>query len=412
MKRSSFAAFAAALLVSHAVPVSAEDAIPKAASERPPAPAAPMLTVAPPSISPPQSTEPPPTIPGSASGLPSIPPPPFKPPSQKRTPNSAAPASIPPASAPTTKGDIAAAKPSPTLDIVNNAKFGDNGEKGGISPSIIRAEVMLDRVHASPGVIDGRDGENFRHALATYESVKGLKATSALDQQAWSALTAESGTPVLIEYVLTEDDVRGPFYPDLPTDYAKLATLPMIGYRSPSQKIGAKFHMGEALLAALNPAIDLTKAGSKILVTDIKPTPIRDKISSIVVDKQKGQVLGFNGSGTLLVAYPATIGSQELPSPSGTYKVRGVAYNPIYYYDPKNFLQGNNKGKLKLPPGPNNPVGSVFIALTKPTYGLHGTPDPSKIDKTASHGCVRMTNWDANELAHLVKRGVVVQFKE
>jgi lipoprotein-anchoring transpeptidase ErfK/SrfK len=98
--------------------------------------------------------------------------------------------------------------------------------------------------------------------------------------------------------------------------------------------------------------------------------------------------------------------------PSGTYKIKGVAYNPIYYYDPdKNFVQGDNQEKLRLPPGPNNPVGSVFIALTKPSYGLHGTPDPSKINKSASHGCVRMTNWDANELAHLVKRGIVVRFK-
>ena len=114
----------------------------------------------------------------------------------------------------------------------------------------------------------------------------------------------------------------------------------------------------------------------------------------------------------IVVAYPATIGSQELPSPSGSYKIKGIAFNPVYYYDPdKNFVQGDNKQKLKLPPGPNNPVGSVFIALTKPTYGLHGTPDPSKIDKTASHGCVRMTNWDAEELAHLVRRGLVVHFK-
>ena len=133
---------------------------------------------------------------------------------------------------------------------------------------------------------------------------------------------------------------------------------------------------------------------------------------TIVVDKKKSQVLGYDREGHVLVAYPATIGSRELPSPSGTYKVKGVAYNPIYYYDPdKNFVQGGNNEKLRLPPGPNNPVGSVYIALTKPTYGLHGTPDPSKIDKNASHGCVRMTNWDANELAHLVKRGIVVRFK-
>lgn len=298
-----------------------------------------------------------------------------------------------------------------TRDLVNNAKLGDTAPKGGVSPAILRAEVMLDRVHASPGVIDGRDGANFVHALEIYEKVNGLKVSKGLDDKVWSALVAETGGPVIMDYRLTDKDVEGPFMPDLPTDYAKLAQLKTLAYRSPSQKIGAKFHMGETLLAALNPGVDLAKAGTTILVAVVKPQPIRGRLKSIVVDKKKSEVLGYDGHGRVLVAYPATIGSRALPSPSGTYKVKGVAWNPIYYYDPENFVQGDNKEKLRLPPGPNNPVGSVFIALTKPTYGLHGTPDPSKIDKTASHGCVRMTNWDASELAHLVRRGIVVRFK-
>ncbi len=300
--------------------------------------------------------------------------------------------------------------PSPTLAIVNDAKLTDSGVKDGVSPAILRAEVMLDRVHASPGVIDGRDGANYEHALAIYEKVKGLKVTKGLDDKAWGALLKESGGPVLMEYTLTDKDVEGPFFPDIPKDYSEQAKLKTLGYRSPAQKIGAKFHMGEDLLAALNPGIDLGKAGGRIVVAIVNGAPVHGKVERITVDKTKSEVLGFDRKGRLLVAFPATIGSKELPSPSGTYKVKGVAYNPIYYYDPKNFLQGNNKEKLKLPAGPNNPVGSVFIALTKPTYGLHGTPDPSKIDKSSSHGCVRMTNWDANTLAHLVRPGIVVHF--
>ena len=301
--------------------------------------------------------------------------------------------------------------PSPALAIINGAKLTDTGEKGGFSPAVLRAEVMLDRVHASPGVIDGRGGENFVHALEIYEKSKGLNVGSGLEQQVWSALTTESGGAVLMEYTLTDADVAGPFYPDLPTDYAKLAQLKAMGYRSVVQEIGGRFHMGEDLLAALNPGADFNKAGTKILVASVTPEPIHDRLDHIVVDKAKSQVLGYDRKGRVIVAYPATIGSKELPSPSGTYKVKGVAFNPIYYYDPKNFVLGDNKEKLKLPPGPNNPVGTVFMALTKPTYGLHGTPDPSKIDKSASHGCVRMTNWDAEELAHLVRRGIVVHFK-
>ena len=298
-----------------------------------------------------------------------------------------------------------------TLDIVNNAKLGDTAPKGGVSPAILRAEVMLDRVNVSPGVIDGQDGNNFKDALATYAKMRDLPKPHGLDTKLWDALVKESPGAVLVVHTLSDKDVEGPFAPDIPKDYAKQAEMKSLAYHSPAQKLGAIFHMSERLLAALNPGVDLGTAGGKLLVTDVAPTPIHGKLQSIVVDKKKGQVLAFDRHGHVLAAYPATIGSRELPSPSGTYKVKGVAWNPIYYYNPKNFVQGDNHDKLKLPPGPNNPVGSVFIALTKPTYGLHGTPDPDTIDKTASHGCVRMTNWDATELAHMVKRGIVVRFK-
>src|SRR6202011_2761455 len=144
----------------------------------------------------------------------------------------------------------------------------DTRGSDGVSPAIVRAEVMLDRVHAAPGVIDGRDGENFLHALEIYEKAKGLKVTKGLDDNVWSSLLAESGGPVLMEYVLTDQDVEGPFFPNLPKDYGELAKLKAMGYRNPSQQIGAMFHMGEDLLATLNPGVDLSKAGTKILVAE------------------------------------------------------------------------------------------------------------------------------------------------
>lgn len=322
----------------------------------------------------------------------------------------------PPQAAPPQAAPHQGAPPQPeparaTLGIVNNAKLGDTAPQGGVSPAILRAETMLDRVHASPGVIDGREGKNFQDALATYAKARNLPKAHGLDAKLWDALLKESPGAVLVVHTLSDKDVEGPFAPDIPKDYAKQAEMKTLAYRSPAQKLGAMFHMSERLLASLNPGVDLGKAGGKILVTDVAGKPVGGKLQSIVVDKKTGQVLALDRRGHILAAYPATIGSRELPSPSGTYKVKGVAYNPIYYYDPKNFVQGENHDKLKLPPGPNNPVGAVFIALTKPTYGLHGTPDPDTIDKTASHGCVRMTNWDANELAHMVKRGIVVRFR-
>ena len=320
------------------------------------------------------------------------------------------PATTPPATTAAAPLVAPAAANDAVLSKINDATLETTGAKDGVDPAVLRAEIMLDRMHDSPGVIDGKVGSNFEHALEEYEKQNDLKVTKTLDKDVWNLLLKQAGKPVLVDYVLTDADVAGPFFPDLPKDYAKLAQMKAMGYRSVAQKLGGKFHMGEDLLASLNPGVDLGKAGSHIVVADTAGPPVHGKLARIFVDKRKSQVLGYDAKGHVLVALPATIGSRELPSPSGTYKVKGVAYNPIYYYDPKNFIQGDNHEKLQLPPGPNNPVGSVFIALTKPTYGLHGTPDPSAIDKTASHGCVRMTNWDADELAHLVHRGIKVSF--
>lgn len=322
-----------------------------------------------------------------------------------------------PASAQPAAGPVPLATPAPLSNDTAKARINDatletTGVKDGVDPAVLRAEVMLDRLHVSPGVIDGKYGSNFVHALETYEQQNDMKVTDKLDKEVWDSLVKRSGAPVLVDHTLTDDEVAGPFFPDLPKDYAKLAEMKTMGYRNVAQKLGGKFHMGENLLAELNPGVDLGKSGSHILVADTAGPPVEGKLARIFVDKRKSQVIGYDSKGHVLIAVPATVGSEELPSPSGTYKVKGVAWNPIYYYNPKNFIQGDNHEKLRLPPGPNNPVGSVFIALTKPTYGLHGTPDPSAIDKTASHGCVRMTNWDATELAHLVHYGIEVHFGE
>jgi lipoprotein-anchoring transpeptidase ErfK/SrfK len=175
---------------------------------------------------------------------------------------------------------------------------------------------------------------------------------------------------------------------------------------------GERFHMDVKLLMALNPGADFRQAGTSIWVTAVEGPPIAAKVARIVADKALRQLRGYDAQDRLLVAYPATIGSPDNPSPSGEHLVKAVAPDPVYYYDPTNFVQGDNTAKLELPPGPNNPVGSVWIDLTEPSYGIHGTPEPTKIDKTGSHGCVRLTNWDAEELSKLVEPGVPVSFTE
>ena len=135
-------------------------------------------------------------------------------------------------------------------------------------------------------------------------------------------------------------------------------------------------------------------------------------MASVIADKERAQLIGLDAAGHIVVAYPATIGSVETPSPSGVHTVNAIAINAAYYYRPDvNFVQGENHEPLTIPPGPNNPIGTTWIDLTEPTYGIHGTPEPSKIDKTNSHGCVRLTNWDAEELAGLVTKGVPVTFR-
>jgi lipoprotein-anchoring transpeptidase ErfK/SrfK len=165
------------------------------------------------------------------------------------------------------------------------------------------------------------------------------------------------------------------------------------------------------LLKTLNPGSAFAVGGT---VSDPMPGAAKEgTVKRIEARKQAGQVLAFAEDGKLLAVYPATIGSEESPSPSGTHKIKGVVRMPTYTYNPKvNFQQGKNRKVLKLPGGPNGPVGSVWIDLTEPTYGIHGTPEPSLIDKAGSHGCVRLTNWDAEELAGMVKTGVKVEFTD
>ena len=284
-------------------------------------------------------------------------------------------------------------------------------EKDEPDPLLIKAQVLLDRVHASPGTIDGRSGDNYVHALDAFATARHLPSSTSLTPDIWAAIGADQAAPVLTTYVVTAADIAGPFTPDIPADYGKAAKLKHLDYRNPGEMLGERFHMDVRLLKALNPDVGQIAAGTKLVVTDVTRAPVSGKLDHIDVDKAKGEVRGLAADGTILVAYPATIGSTDLPSPSGTHDVKGVAWHPVYSYDPKkNFQQGRNTRKLTIPAGPNNPVGTVFIALDKPTYGLHGTPDPTTIDKTHSHGCVRMTNWDAEELAHLVRNKMAVHF--
>ena len=273
---------------------------------------------------------------------------------------------------------------------------------------LLRLQILLDRSGFSPGEIDGLPGENTRLAIAEYRKAKDLGSGDAADAGLIQSLTAADAAPVTAEYRLTQADVSGPFSPPPGADLAEQAKAGT-QYSTARERLAERFHISEALLQALNPGVDFRAAGATILVPALRETAL-PAVARIEVDKTDRAVRAFDAAGTLVAYFPATIGSGDNPTPSGSLTVVGVAPRPDYLYDPSRLSFGKGGEKVVVPAGPNNPVGAVWIDLSRDTYGIHGTPDPSKVGKTASHGCVRLTNWDAQKLAAAVKPGVTVRF--
>ncbi|MGN6549502.1 MAG: L,D-transpeptidase, partial [Pararhizobium sp.] len=228
---------------------------------------------------------------------------------------------------------------------------------------IAAVEVLLDRAGISPGVIDGRIGGNVEKALATYQRQTGKR----LDPKNTAAVRAQlqqTGGPAFTTYTITPEDAAGPYVASIPTDYSKKAELDRLGYTSTAEMLAERFHMDEDYLKALNPGVDFSVPGSEIKVVN-PGANVQGAVAYIIADKGHAQVRGYDADHRLLVAYPATIGSTDTPSPSGTVTVERIARNPEYTYNPKiNFTQGNNKKILRIPPGPNGPVGNMWIALS------------------------------------------------
>lgn len=278
--------------------------------------------------------------------------------------------------------------------------------------SVARAQVLLDRAGFSPGVTDGRLGENVRQAIAEYQRQNNLEVDGQFTQEIFERLVTESPVDVVSRYVLTSGDVAGPFTPRIPRGLAEQAGLDALGYRSASELLAERFHMDEQFLLALNPGADFSRAGTEIYITNPRRAPIQGEVARIEVDAGEKAVRAYAEDGTLLAFYPATIGSSENPSPSGAMTVNGVARNPTYTYDPSrlDYASDTVNRRLVIAAGPNNPVGAIWIDLSRDTYGIHGTPNPDIVGKNASNGCVRLTNWDVAHLAAAVRPGVEVEF--
>jgi lipoprotein-anchoring transpeptidase ErfK/SrfK len=278
------------------------------------------------------------------------------------------------------------------------------------TPAGVRLQVLLDRAHFSPGEIDGRFGENAKKALRAYEEAQHLPTSDDVTAEVWSKLAADD-RPVIANYTVDEKDVAGPFLHKLPVKMEDMKDIPKLAYTSPREGLAEKFHMSEDLLAGLNPGQRFDRAGATIAIVDTATDQNPEKADRIEVDKGRQAVKLFNKSNTLIGFYPATVGSEEKPSPSGSLKVTEIDRNPTYRYNPAYHFKGVHSRKpFTIRPGPNNPVGTVWINLSRDGYGIHGTPSPGKVSKSDSHGCVRLTNWDAERVAERVSKGTPVAF--
>ena len=263
-----------------------------------------------------------------------------------------------------------------------------------------KIQALLDRSHASPGPIDGQIGSNTRKAIRAFEQMRGLPVDGEMDIEVWQALQVVASAPILTQYSISSTDATGPFL-SMPRRVADQAKMRSMAYGSIVEMLGEKFHMHVNYLRALNPDSRFA-VGDSITVIDTG-RPAQVAVKHLQASKSDKMLYAYDANNQLVAAYPTTIGAADSPSPSGTHRIAVIVANPKYKWS-------FGKETYFLPAGPNNPVGTVWLGLSKRSYGIHGSPSPEGISRQASHGCVRLTNWDVQELMTNVKAGVSVRF--
>lgn len=309
-------------------------------------------------------------------------------------------------------------RPDSGVSRVPSIQLPLGGQAGG--PSVLYAQILLDRSPFSPGVIDGKWGKNTEKAVFWLQRQEGMPATGQIDSATFRKLVDLAGAPekYVMTVVLTAEDVAGPFQ-KLPDDVYEKAKLECLCYETLAEKLAEKYHVTEDVLAQMNPGAQLNGlgAGDSLSVPNVEPpeatTATGEKIARLIVSDQGRYVHALDSAGKILRHFPSTLGSSFYPSPEGQLEVVRITRNPWFHWQPK-LLENvpDTKKPARLPPGPNSPVGVVWIALSKEHFGIHGTNEPATIGYATSSGCIRLTNWDARHLAELIDKGMSVEFRD